>query len=602
MMGASNGVFGRRNTGGFYQFNTTTGQATLISDAPAGGGDGAKCASTPVNFAADLAITKTDGSATYTPGNNVVYTIVVSNNGPFGVQNAQVTDSLPTGISTASWTCATTSGGGTCSAASGNGAINSTASLPANSSVTYSLTLFVPSTFSGNLVNTATVTAPVGTTDSNTTNNSASDTDTQFPVPPANVANLSCSSDANLLNTAYDGSGGRLGSGADPYWQVATTGPDQTSVPAGLSYVTAQVINPLASHFGASPYATANWIAPNATGFQGPTTQRNDFFFRYQFTLGPGMDPAAFRLAMSFMADNAVENVYVNGTPSDIRSNYGATDPYIYTGFTTANASSGVLAGPWQSGSNEIVVHVKSQGDYVGFLAQNTPQPLCAPATVTLNKTTRRVSGGPFDFGLSNTAQATGSVTTTAVDLPAQADGDTNTAGIQPFAVSTFGTDVVITENALPAGWLLEDAVCTSGGTPIGSRSGSAYTIPGALIDASAESFVCTFTNTPTTNLRIAKDANPTAVRSGETVTYTIAVNNDGPGPGDGAVIRDPAIFGVDCSAGTLACGNAAGGAVCPASPTVADLQGSGVTIPTFPAGGSMQFTLTCTVTASGAP
>jgi uncharacterized repeat protein (TIGR01451 family) len=173
---------------------------------------------------------------------------------------------------------------------------------------------------------------------------------------------------------------------------------------------------------------------------------------------------------------------------------------------------------------------------------------------------------------------------------------------VEPFTVGTFGTDVVITENSLPTGWSLEDAVCTSSGTPVGSRSGNAYTIPGSLIDASGESFVCTFTNMPTVNLRIDKAANPTTLRSGDDVTYTITVNNDGPGPGDGAVLSDPAIAGVDCSAGTLACGAATGGAVCPASPAVADLQGAGITIPTFPAGGSMQFTLTCTVTATGEP
>ena len=111
-----------------------------------------------------------------------------------------------------------------------------------------------------------------------------------------------------------------------------------------------------------------------------------------------------------------------------------------------------------------------------------------------------------------------------------------------------------------------------------------------------------TFTNTPTVNLRIDKTAAPAAVQSGGTVTYALTLNNDGPGPGDGAVVRDPVIAGVDCSAGTLTCGGATGGAVCPASPTVSDLQNSGVTIPVLPVGGSLQLTLACTVTASGQP
>jgi uncharacterized repeat protein (TIGR01451 family) len=605
MIGASNGVFGRRNSGGFYKFDTTTGRATLISDAPAGGGDGAKCATSPVVFPADLAITKTDGSNTYTPGNDVTYTIVVSNNGPFGVQNAQVVDALPTGITTASWTCATTSGGGVCGAASGSGAINSTVNLPvsgtATSSVTYTLTLSVPLSFSGSLLNTATVTAPAGTTDSNTANNSASDTDSQFPVPAPNVANLTCSSDASLLNTAYDGSGGRLTSGTDSHWQVAlTTTPITGAPPAGLSYGAAAVLTNPPANYMVSPYNNANWISHAANALH-PTNVNYDVFYRYQLNLGPGTDPATLAPRLDFYSDNAVIQIWVNGVAQNIRSNYGAADPYFYAGFLAGNPAAGTLVGPWSSGFNEIVVHVKSGPGAQAFLAQVVlPQSICQPATVTLNKATRFIAGGPFGFGLTNTVQATGSISTAAVDTPTQVDGDSSSAGTaEPFAITAFGTDVVITENALPAGWLLTDTVCTSGGTPVGSRSGSAYVIPGGLIDASAESFVCTFTNTPTTNLRIDKAVTPTTARAGDTVTYTIGVNNDGPGPGDGAVVADPEVIGVDCAAATLSC-SASGGAVCPASLDVAAFQNTGLVIPAFPAGGALQFGMACTVTATG--
>lgn len=604
MMGASNGVFGRRNSGGFYKFDTTTGQATLISDAPAGAGDGAKCVTTPVEFAVDLAVTKTDGSTIYTPGNNVAYTIVVSNNGPFGVQNAQVTDALPTGVTTASWTCGSATGGATCGAASGTGAINTTANLPAGGSVTYSLSMFVPSTFSGNLVNAATVTAPTGSPDSNTANNSATDSDTQFPLPPANVATISCLSGGAMFNTAYDGAGGRLSSGADNYWQVAlTTTPITGAPPAGLTYGAAQVVTAPPANYIVSPYGNANWIAHTANAIH-PTNANYDIFYRFQFNIAPGVDPSTMALDIQFYADNSVFEVWVNGNAQGVHSNYGAADPYFYAGFSPGNQAAGVLNGPWLSGLNEIVVHVKSGPGAQAFLAQVLPPAaVCAPATVALNKTSRFVTGGPFGFGLTNTSQAAGTITTATADVPNQVDGDTSTAGTsEPFSVATFGSDVVITESSLPAGWLLSDAICTSAGIAVGSRSGSAYTIPGNLIDSSAENFECIFTNTPTVDLRIDKTAATATVESGDTVAYTLTLNNDGPGPGDGAVIRDPAISGVDCSAGTLTCANATGGAVCPASPTVADLQGSGVTIPTFPAGGSMQFILTCTVTATGAP
>lgn len=604
MMGASNGVFGRRNSGGFYKFDTTTGQATLISDAPAGAGDGAKCVTTPVEFAVDLAITKTDGSGIYTPGNNVTYSIVVSNNGPFGVQNAQVTDSLPTGVTTANWTCGSATGGGACGAASGSGAINTTANLPAGGTVTYSLTMFVPSTFSGNLVNAATVAAPAGSPDSNAANNSATDTDTQFPVPPGNVATISCISGGAMFNTAYDGAGGRLSSGADNYWQVAlTTTPIAGAPPVGLTYGPAQVITAPPANYIVSPYGNANWIS-NAANAGHPANANYDIFYRFQFNIAPGVDPAAMALDMQFYADNSVFEVWVNGNAQGVHSNYGASDPYFYPGFVVGSQAAGVLNGPWLSGLNEIVVHIKSGAPAQAFLAQVLPPAaVCAPATVTLNKTTPFVVGGPFGFGLSNTGQATGTITTATAGVPAQVDGNTATAGtVEPFAVSTFGTDVVITENALPSGWSLSDATCTAAGVAVGSRSGSVYTIPGSLIDSSAENFVCTFTNIPAVDLRIDKVATPATLRSGDTVTYTITVGNDGPGPGDGAIVTDPAIVGVDCSSGTLTCGGQSGGASCPAAPTVADLQSTGVAIPVLPAGGSVQLTLTCTVTASGIP
>ncbi|PRD41779.1 hypothetical protein C5748_20190, partial [Phyllobacterium phragmitis] len=132
---------------------------------------------------ADLSITKDDGVTTYTPGLDTSYTIVVTNNGPDDVTGAQITDPLPTGITQANWTCGGATGGAVCGAPSGTGAIDTTADLPSGASVTYTLGIGIPSSYSGSLTNTATVTAPDDATDSNTTNNTASDTDTMEPPP-----------------------------------------------------------------------------------------------------------------------------------------------------------------------------------------------------------------------------------------------------------------------------------------------------------------------------------------------------------------------------------------------------------------------------------
>ncbi|WP_265518214.1 DUF7507 domain-containing protein [Nitratireductor luteus] len=181
LFGATNGVFGAKNTGGFYRFDLTTGEVTLISDSPNSvGNDGAKCVNTALTFAADTAITKTDNTDTYTAGGRTVYDIVVSNNGPFGVQGALVNDALPAGITEASWTCGTETEGATCTVASGTGAITDVpVNLPAGGSVTFTLTIDVPADFTGDLVNTATVASPADVPDTDTRNNTAIDTDAQ---------------------------------------------------------------------------------------------------------------------------------------------------------------------------------------------------------------------------------------------------------------------------------------------------------------------------------------------------------------------------------------------------------------------------------------
>ena len=182
LFGSSTGeIYGINNAGGFYQFNLTTGERTLISSAPAStNNDGAHCVTAPIAFDADLSVTKTDNTATYTPGTNTVYTIIVKNNGPFGVVNASVTDNVPAGITAAnvSYTAVASAGSSTSVTGTQTGAITDLVSLPVNGTVTYTVTVAIPASFTGNLVNTVTVTPPVNSTDPNMSNNTATDTNT----------------------------------------------------------------------------------------------------------------------------------------------------------------------------------------------------------------------------------------------------------------------------------------------------------------------------------------------------------------------------------------------------------------------------------------
>ena len=195
---------------------------------------------------ADLSVTKTDGSATYTPGGSTTYTIVVTNNGPSFVTGATVTDALPVAISSATWT-ATYTGTGSTGPASGTGNIStSSVNLAAGGTATFLVTAHISSTGTGNLVNTASATEPAGTSDPNNTNNSATDTDTPAPV-------------ADLSVTKTDGSATYTPGGSTTYTIVVTNN--------GPSFVTGATVT------DALPIAisSATWTATyTGTGSTGP--------------------------------------------------------------------------------------------------------------------------------------------------------------------------------------------------------------------------------------------------------------------------------------------------------------------------------------------
>ena len=136
---------------------------------------------------ADLSITNTDGKATYTAGEKNIYTVVVTNNGPIGVDDARVTYAIPAGT-TGTWTAVTT-GGAVIPATTGTGAINQVVDLPNGATITYTFELDIPSDYTGNATTTAQVAMPAGYTDPNLANNTATDTDTSNRIADLAVTN-----------------------------------------------------------------------------------------------------------------------------------------------------------------------------------------------------------------------------------------------------------------------------------------------------------------------------------------------------------------------------------------------------------------------------
>jgi uncharacterized repeat protein (TIGR01451 family) len=128
----------------------------------------------------DLSITKSDGQSSVATGSSVTYTIVVSNAGPSPVTGAAVADTFPTAVSAPTvWTCLATAGSSCTTGGTGRNRTG-TVTLLSGGKATYTATATLASVI-GSVSNTASVTAPNGTTDPDLTNNSATDTDQVAP-------------------------------------------------------------------------------------------------------------------------------------------------------------------------------------------------------------------------------------------------------------------------------------------------------------------------------------------------------------------------------------------------------------------------------------
>ncbi|MGA7178364.1 MAG: Ig-like domain-containing protein [Thiobacillaceae bacterium] len=221
----------------------------------------------------DLAITKTDGVTNVIRGSSVTYTIVVTNNGPSTVTGAVVADTRPSAITAGSWSwsCAPTGSNG-CgpSGNSGSGNINKTlGTLASGASVTFTVTGTISSSAAfGNFSNSATVTAPSGTSDPNTSNNNATDTDTVV-TPAVSFTGESGVATLNGAGTTLS-FGNRNGSVSDTV--TLTIGGT-----ASVTFGTATVTNGTGTAFSkGADSCSGNTFAVGATctitvNFNGPT-------------------------------------------------------------------------------------------------------------------------------------------------------------------------------------------------------------------------------------------------------------------------------------------------------------------------------------------
>ena len=134
----------------------------------------------------DLSVIQSDGKTSVIPGTTNTYSITVTNNGSSTATNILVTDMLPDGTLSATWTGSNGS--------SGSGDLEDTiATLASGENVTYELTLYVSGTATGLLVNNVDV---FSENETNNSDNSA--TDINILTPQVDIG-VTASNDGNAV-------------------------------------------------------------------------------------------------------------------------------------------------------------------------------------------------------------------------------------------------------------------------------------------------------------------------------------------------------------------------------------------------------------------
>ncbi len=197
-----------------------------------------------------------------------------------------------------------------------------------------------------------------------------------FPVPAS-----------NYFHTGKDGAGGFLPSGAqDIDWDVSINGP-------GGPYNPAIVLGPPATNpYAVSPWPDAQWISTNVNAIDNSQFFINGIFvyyYRIQFFL-PCVNacstsvPANFCINMSFMVDNLITGILVNGVAE------AGVPAGGFGGFTPGSGANINLCSNFQAGLNTVLVEVMSPSGLAAFLAQtnvNAPPPPVPPVVNPVNGT-----------------------------------------------------------------------------------------------------------------------------------------------------------------------------------------------------------------------
>jgi len=591
---------------------------------------------TPI-ASADLSLVKT-GPASVIAGQQVAYSLAVTNSGPSDAADVSLDDPTPAGLTfvSASAPCAA---GFPCDLGT----------VAAGATVTVRVTFGVPSSATGSIANTANVSST--TSDSDPADNDSTVTTT-----------VVAQADLLVIKTGP----ASVTAGAAIAYNVVVTnnGPSDANgtsftdaVPAGISGVTASCGSPT----GGAVCGAVNVAGNNVTGTITTLPSGGSVTFTIGGTaptIGASLsntasaapptgvidpDPTDNSSTATTMINASADLSIVKSGPANATPGTGVSYTLAVTNTGPSVAEAVQIDDPTPAGLSFVSASAPCAGGFpcaLGDLASG------ATATITV---TFAVPPGFAGTSIINTATATsttddpnGGNDSSTVVTPVSATADLSALKSGPASVTAGDaiTYTVVVTNAgpsnangaqfsdpVPAAITGISATCgaPSGGATCGAVNVAGNTVTSAItslpagasvtftIDGTAPADAMSLSNTAsvtpptgvsdpvggnnsstsTSNVGASADISivkngPSTVVSGSAISDTLVIANAGPSGADGTTYSDTLPAGI--TGATAICGDASGGAVC-AAPSVVGNTVSG-TLPTFPAGGAVTITI----------
>ena len=470
--------------------NTARVQASSPAD-PSSANNSATVSVTVSNPSADLGVTKSASPDPVLAGQNITYTVQLTNGGPSAASSVVVTDTLPAVTSFVS--CAST-GGGTCGGSGRNRTV-SFGSLASGASATVTLVAKVTAgTANGTVIrNTARVKA-ASPGDASTGNNSAT------------VAVIVSNPSADLALTK--------GASPDPVQanaNVTYTVRLTNGGPSGASSVVVTDTLPVGT----------TYVSCSSTG--GGTCAGSGRNRTVSFGSLVSGASATVTLVAKVAAGTA------NGTVIRNTARVKATSP--------ADPSS-------TNNSATVSVTVSNPSADLGVTKGASPNPVQANANITY--TVQLTNGGP-SAASSVVVTDTLPVGTSFVSCSSTGGGVCGGSGRNrtvSFGSLASGASATVTLVA-------KVAAGTANGTVISNRARVKASSPADPSSTNNSATVSVTVSNPSADLALTKSASPDPVQAGSNVTYTLGVTNGGPSTASSVVVTDTLPVGtsyVSCS------------------------------------------------------